>query len=98
MGALGTQENVHLTGLLYGGDQEGGMRAGTENMPGIVGLGKEAELRRENFSKVTDHLRYLRNRFEAYMPVQLLSSIVRLNLELILALTYGKAIKPNLHL
>lgn len=44
IGALIVKKGVRLTNLIYGGAQERGMRAGTENTPGIVGLGKAAEL------------------------------------------------------
>lgn len=44
VGALVVREGVHLEPLLAGGDQEGGLRPGTENVPGIVGLGEAARL------------------------------------------------------
>lgn len=43
-GALYMAEGVRLTPLLYGGDQQGGLRPGTENVPGIAGFGKALEL------------------------------------------------------
>ncbi len=43
-GALIVKNGVRLTNLIYGGAQERGLRAGTENTPGIVGIGKAAEL------------------------------------------------------
>jgi cysteine desulfurase len=64
VGALIAQENANVAPLFHGGSQEGGLRAGTENMPGIVGLGKAAELRCERFSKVAEQFRGLRDRFE----------------------------------
>ena len=43
-GALYIRKGTRLAPLLYGGGQERGKRSGTENVPGIVGLGKAAEL------------------------------------------------------
>lgn len=44
MGALYIRRGVKLPSLIVGGHQERDMRAGTENVPGIVGMGKAAEL------------------------------------------------------
>ena len=44
VGALYVAEGVRLAPLLYGGDQQGGLRPGTENVPGIAGFGKAVEL------------------------------------------------------
>ncbi len=44
VGALYIRKNVRINNLLYGGAQERGLRAGTENVPAIVGLGKAIEL------------------------------------------------------
>ncbi len=43
-GALWLRKNVRIMPLLDGGIQEGGRRGGTENVPGIVGLGRAAEI------------------------------------------------------
>ncbi len=44
IGALYVRKDVKVTPLLDGGEQEGSYRAGTENMPGIVGFGTAARL------------------------------------------------------
>ena len=44
VGTLYVKKGVKLEPLIHGGEQEAGLRAGTENVPAIVGLGKAAEL------------------------------------------------------
>lgn len=44
VGALYIRKGIELDPLVSGGGQEGGLRAGTENVPGICGLGRAAEL------------------------------------------------------
>jgi len=44
MGALYVRRGTRIRPILYGGHQERGRRPGTENVPGIVGMGKAAEL------------------------------------------------------
>jgi len=54
VGALYVREGVRLDNLLHGGAQERGRRAGTENLPGIVGMGvaiERAEARREEYAR-----------------------------------------------
>ncbi|MCC6746398.1 MAG: cysteine desulfurase [Deltaproteobacteria bacterium] len=59
VGALVLAPGVHVAPLWGGGDQEGGRRPGTENVPGIVGLGLAAELATgptEGVSELADRL------------------------------------------
>ena len=68
VGALWVRRGVRLTPLLDGGVQEGGRRAGTENVPGIVGLGKAAELAQASMATRMEHLRLLGGRLLTELP------------------------------
>jgi len=61
VGALYFRDNLRLMPVLHGGIQENGRRAGTENVPGIVGLGKAAELAGQELSVKQTHLKRLRD-------------------------------------
>lgn len=61
-GALYVREGLRIVPLIYGGIQEGGRRAGTENVAGIVGMGKAAELAKENLNDRMNHCKALRDR------------------------------------
>lgn len=62
MGALYVRDGVRLEPLLHGGGQEKGLRSGTENVAGIVGFGKAAEIARIEMQANSQHLLRLRNR------------------------------------
>jgi cysteine desulfurase len=65
VGALFVRRNVRLRPIFFGGNHERGRRAGTENVAGIVGLGKAAELAREWLAKDEQQsLAALRDRLE----------------------------------
>jgi cysteine desulfurase len=65
VGALYVRKGTALRPMLYGGGHERSRRAGTENVPGIVALGRAAELAREGFARGdADRLSGLRNRLE----------------------------------
>ena len=61
VGALYFRENVRLMPLIHGGIQESGRRAGTENVPGIVGLGKASELAEKELPDKVKYVRKLRD-------------------------------------
>jgi cysteine desulfurase len=63
-GALFVRKGVEIDPLLYGGGNERGRRAGTENVAAIVGLGKACELARSEMAEASAHLCELRNRLE----------------------------------
>lgn len=64
VGALYVRKGVVIPNFLNGGAQENKRRAGTENMPGIIGFGKAAELAGENLQDHIRHVSELRNYFK----------------------------------
>jgi cysteine desulfurase len=54
VGALYVRKGTQIEPMLYGGSHERSRRAGTENVPGIVGLGKAAELARAGLERGDD--------------------------------------------
>ena len=70
VGALWVKKGVRIMPLLDGGVQEGGRRAGTENVPAIVGLGKAAELAKANITSRIEHLTRLRDRLLTELPLK----------------------------
>lgn len=62
VGALYVRRGVKIETVQHGGAQERGLRAGTENIPAIVGLGMAAELARENMMKNALYLTGLRDK------------------------------------
>ena len=62
VGFLYVRNGVHLTPLLDGGGQEGGMRAGTENVAGIVGMATALQEHMENMAQETKYLNELSGR------------------------------------
>ena len=64
IGALYVRKGTRLTKLLYGGHHERDRRAGTENVPGIVGLGRAAELARTQLDERMKRMRELRDYLE----------------------------------
>jgi len=64
IGALYIRGGTRLRQLLYGGHHQRGFRPGTENVPGIVGLGKAAELARLSLSEDAARVSTLRDELE----------------------------------
>lgn len=65
VGALYVKKGTHVQPLFFGGRHERSRRAGTENVPGIVALGKAAELARQGFDQGEDEkMAVMRDRLE----------------------------------
>jgi len=60
----GGARSAPLEPLVFGGGQEGGLRSGTLNVPGIVGFGKACEIAREEMGREAIRLGRLRDWFE----------------------------------
>jgi cysteine desulfurase len=64
VGVVYSKSLKRLRPLMLGGGQEFNLRAGTENLPGIVGIGKAAELKKGKFSNNIKQVTKLRDCFE----------------------------------
>ncbi len=62
VGLLYVREGVKLEPLIHGAGHEGGLRAGTENVPYLVALGKACELARHSLPQATQQLQNFRDR------------------------------------
>jgi cysteine desulfurase len=70
-GALYVRKGTHIRPLFYGGRHERSRRAGTENVPGIVALGKAAELALQGFARGDDRaMAGLRDRLQQEILAQ----------------------------
>ena len=76
IGGLYKKKDVKLEPLVQGGGHERGLRAGTENVPGIVGLGKAAQLAMEGMAQVERKIRPLRDRLQKRIIETIPESIV----------------------
>lgn len=64
-GFLYVSNQAHILPIIYGGGQQSGMRSGTENVPGIAGLGVAAEEAYVDFDKKIDRLYDLKEYMES---------------------------------
>lgn len=62
-GALYVRNGVKIKPILYGGNQELGLRSGTENVPAIAGLGVAAQMIYENHEERMEHLNKIKSYF-----------------------------------
>ncbi len=64
VGVLYIKKGTRFSPFMVGGHQEAGKRAGTENVPGIVGLGKACELAAQNLEQENNKVKFLRDKLE----------------------------------
>jgi cysteine desulfurase len=62
VGALYLKKGVRVNPVLIGGGQEKGMRSGSENMPGIIGFAKAAEIMKSEINEEAARLKKLRDK------------------------------------
>jgi cysteine desulfurase len=75
IGALYVRKGTRFRPFLVGGHQERGRRAGTENVPGIVALGKAAELAQQHLGNINQE-KQLRDRLEQSILANIPNTIV----------------------
>lgn len=63
VGGLYVKKDVVLEPIIFGGNQERGIRSGTENVPGIIGFGKAVEILRDKYVDEAAHIRKVKNYF-----------------------------------
>src|SRR5512137_1867648 len=68
VGGLYVRRGAKVFPLLDGGVQENNKRAGTENLIGIIGLGRAAEVVARDLQRRYDHLKRLKDKFLAELP------------------------------
>lgn len=95
IGALYVRKGTKMVSFLHGGEQERRRRASTENVPGIVGFGKAAEIAKEKMEEESEKLKFLRDKLIKGIPekidrvhlnghpVQRLSNNVNVSIEFI---------------
>ena len=71
VGILYINENVKIDPLIHGGSQERNMRAGTENLYGIVGFAKALQIATDNYEKDSAYIKEIKD----YMCQQLIAAI-----------------------
>ncbi|MHC4426512.1 MAG: cysteine desulfurase NifS [Planctomycetota bacterium] len=64
VGVLYVRKGTRLSPYILGGHQEGGRRAGTENVPGIIGLGKACQLAATNIEEENQRVKNMRDKLE----------------------------------
>ncbi|AGK98001.1 cysteine desulfurase NifS [Clostridium pasteurianum BC1] len=67
IGILYIRRGIKIDAFIHGGHQERGRRAGTENTPGIVGIGKAIELCNLNMSKESERTKKLRSKLAEHI-------------------------------
>lgn len=76
VGALFLKEGTRIIPLIDGGIQEFGRRAGTENIPGIVGMGKAAEIAKNELKSRMEYLKSIRDKLLIELPNKIKNVII----------------------
>jgi cysteine desulfurase len=76
IGVLYVRKGTHFMPFMLGGHQEGGRRAGTENVPAIVGLGRACELAGASISAENTTVKALRDQLESALLEQSINASV----------------------
>jgi len=76
VGALYIRRGVKLEPLIHGAGHESGRRAGTENVPYVVGLGMACRIARESLPQASERLRALRDRLWNHLQTGLGDQII----------------------
>lgn len=76
VGALFVRRGTRLEPQLFGGGQEGGLRSGTENVPGIVGLGVAAQLAWHEHMEAVAHMGKLKARLQERILAEIPDTVV----------------------
>ena len=76
VGALYVRRGVNIQACSFGGGQENGLRSGTENVPGIVGLGTACEIALREMAVQMDHAKVLRDFLEMKLVAAIPEMIV----------------------
>ncbi len=81
VGVLYIRRGTKFTPLLLGGHQERGRRGGTENTPGIIGLGKACELAAQNLVSKSAYIKRLRDKLEKELLAKIPQSRINGDIE-----------------
>ncbi len=68
IGALCVRKGTKIESVMQGGGQERGLRSSTENVPGIVGIGKAAEIARRDLESTSQKMKTLRDKMIRSVP------------------------------
>ncbi|MFA5524362.1 MAG: cysteine desulfurase family protein [Tissierellales bacterium] len=63
VGGLYVKKDIILEPIIFGGNQERGIRSGTENIPGIIGLGKAVEILKDKYRQEAEDMQKLKSYF-----------------------------------
>ncbi len=79
VGALFVKKGTKIEPIIQGGGQERGLRSSTENVPGIVGLGKAAEIAKRDMEHTCARMKNLRDKMVKQVPELVPNSYVNGN-------------------